>query len=195
MPMVGEADGPRMRGALLRIQTDLSKIAETKLATVPDRLLSSVGYMVKVFPRPNIVPAHYVLVFEETADLLDSIDAAKGENAQIVVNDLDEDFEVIVRNSQPNEIGSVRPVFFTVQVLKDGAEVKGWEIFYMEYFLRNVRKEIGPNSFPQPSTSSYLLAPGRYLFQARTSNGKATERKECTVSSYGGQRDCVLLAP
>jgi hypothetical protein len=182
-----------MRVALDRTSSSLAKIARSPDAPVPESFRENVRYMTEVFPRPGQVPGRYASVLEQSADLLEKIangDVKTTEERWAILTDVSENVDVMVHASQPNVVGSVRPFRITVKVMKGDRELRGWEIFYMEYFLKHVRKDVGPDSFPQPSTATYDLPPGRYLLEGRDSHGVKTEQKACVVDR---PLVCVLL--
>lgn len=173
-----------MGAALDQISADLTKIGRRPGIRVPEYLRGDVGYMREIFTRPGLVPVRYAAVLEEGNKLLGTVangevgDAAK---AQDIVDDVASEFRIMRKASDRNENGDVQTVPVTAKVIKGGKELKGWEIFYMEYFLKHVRKEVGPDSFPRTSTSTYSLPPGRYLLESRDQHGGITEQKACTV--------------
>jgi hypothetical protein len=70
-----------------------------------------------------------------------------------------------------------------VKTINKGKEESGWEVFYMEYFYRSIRHEVGPESFPKLSSpSKHILPPSKYIFQARkTATGEKSELKVVTL--------------
>ena len=194
----------RIVDALVRIRTALVNIADRKDEVhVPPGMLKNVDYMTQEFQKPGLAPERYASVFEESSKLLARVEnrgVLGTDESQAILKDISENFEVIVHSSQAKGIG-IRPIPLTVKITREGQELSGWEIFYMEYFLKHVRKDVGPDSYPKPSTATYPLPPGRYLFQARHLNGNTTEQTEQKACTVGLDREttpskdsvCVLL--
>jgi hypothetical protein len=181
IPMASHAQQPeaRMKTALSQITHDLVRIAEMPGLHVPQGMQQNVSYMEDIFPRPKLVPTRYADVLDESANLIKRVadrEIGTSDKPQLVL-DVASNFEVMVNASKPDLIGAVSLAPITVRVTKGGQELKGWEIFYMEYFLKHVRRDVGPDSFPEPSTSTWKLPPGRYLFECRDQHGGSTEQR------------------
>jgi hypothetical protein len=195
-----------IRKSLARIDKTAETLANAAIPLAPSTR-EALDYMKEVFVRPGWVPDRYVDVLAISATTLEALESGdfimpltpvvfsqkrtQAEAKAGVQKDVEENLKLMADASKASLGGIVHNVavsISTVKAIKGGQpiEVPGWEIFYMEYFLRFSRQDVGPNSFKKPSTPSVAeLPPGRYLFQAID---PATKQK-------GEIKASTLLAP
>jgi hypothetical protein len=178
-----------MKTVLTSITADIDNIASKRAdLRIPDSMKSDVEDMTGAFGKENSAPLRYLSVLSSSENLLMRVGSKeiKGTvTSQSILDDVAALFATIGGAVRKSATGAISSVNVTIKVMRSGQEMKGWEIFYMEYFLKHVRKEVGPDSFPQTSTASYPLPPGRYLFEASDLRGGMTEQKACTVEGDG----------
>ncbi len=174
-----------MTAVLTRISTVIDDIPKKREDLhVADSMKSDVEEMKAAFGEENAAPLPYLSMFNSTEDLLKRVASKKIKSTEISQTILDDSaslFSIIGDAVRKSPTGKVSPVRVTIKIMKGDQEIKSWEIFYMAYFLKHVRKDVGPDSFPGLSTSSLPLPHGRYLFEARDLRGGITEQKACTV--------------
>jgi len=144
--------------------------------------------MTDAFGEENSAPVRYLSALNSSEELLKRVGSNKirgAETSQSILDDVAAFFATIGDAVRKSATAAISSVNVTIKVMKGGQEIKSWEIFYMEYFLKHVRKEVGPDSFPQTSTATHPLPPGRYLFEASDLRGGMTEQKACTVEGEG----------
>jgi hypothetical protein len=179
--------------SLSRLSSALDAATKCKDVSIPGDLPHTLNGLADLSSRNHIFgsadPNHFIRM----AESLELVAKCAPDNAVAnrgIVDDVASDFRIMSPISERNVVGTVPKMPIMVSVRKDGKDLAGWEIFYMEYFLVHIKDEVGPDSFPEPSSSSNRLTPGRYIFQARSSSGLTSEKKTCTVSE---DHTCVLL--
>jgi hypothetical protein len=114
------------------------------------------------------------------------------DRARTIEQDIDDNIVIVYQyvskrdtRPKPGKIGNTgldsRYPYVSVKTLSNGKEESGWRILFMEYFFRSIRDQVGPDSFPKLSSpSETLLPPGRFIIEARSSDGK---RGGCVVAT------------
>lgn len=126
--------------------------------------------------------ARYADTMEGMADVLTAVASGPTDiQRRVIQKDVEENLQIM--HSATVAYGT-KDLPLRVKTIKKGKEDSGWEIFYMEYFYRSIRQEVGPESFPTLSSpSKHSLPPSKYILQARkTATGEKSEVKVVTLN-------------
>jgi hypothetical protein len=182
----------RIRQSIPKIENAFSTL-KAKGIRVTSASGPRIEFMREFYTLPGKVPNRYADTLESMADLLTQAAENPNPDTQALVTDVSENLEIMYAASAPSsDSPATHDQDIKVATMRGTKEVSGWEIFYMEYFFRHVRSEIGPDSFPRPSSpTSHRLPPSRYIFQAvNVKTGKKSEAKVVTVNDQSV--DCVI---
>ena len=174
----------RISVALPKVESALTSL-DSKGLHISSESHAAVEFMGEFYTRKGKAPDRYANTLESMAELLNrAADHPNDPQSQALVKDIQDNLQIMYESSKPTLASSSAETHrIVVKTEKSDKEVSGWEIFYMEYFFIHVKNEVGPDSFPRPSSPTEAeLPPSRYVIQAvNTKTGAKSERKIITV--------------
>jgi hypothetical protein len=180
----------RISMALPKVEKALTNL-DAKGLHVSSESHAAVEFMGEFYTRKGKAPDRYAYTLESMAELLTKAsEKPNSPQTQALVRDIQENLQLMYESSEPTlATPSAETHRIIVKTEKGNKEVSGWEIFYMEYFFVHVKDEVGPDSFPRPSSPTEAqLPPSRYVIQAvNTVTGAKSERKIITVHNQSDE--------
>jgi len=188
----------RITNALPKIEDALAKL-NRKGRPVSPKSTEAVSFFRSTYPTmiftsgggEDVASARYADTMEGMADALTAVVSDLADPQGIAIQkDVEENLQIM--HSATVSYGA-KDLPLRVKTIKNGKEVSGWEIFYMEYFYHSIRQEVGPESFPTLSSpSKHNLPPSKYILQAR--KAATGEKSEAKIVTLNGQSQEVEIS-
>jgi hypothetical protein len=183
---------PKIEGAFAKLNGEGRPVSQ--------KSTEAVSFFRSTYPRivnassggEDAASARYADTMEGMADVLTAISSGPIDaQRRAIQKDVEENLQIM--HSAAVFYGA-KDLPLRVKTVNKGKEDSGWEIFYMEYFYRSIRPEVGPESFPALSSpSKHRLPPSKYILQARkTATGEKSETKIVTLN--GGQSQEIEIS-